>query len=78
MPRYFFDVDDGERSVRDEVGLALGSIREIEDETRELLHVLSLAEIGKGKPRLFTATVRDGRGVTIYKGSVEFRVDRLS
>ena len=37
MARYFFDTDDGERQVRDEIGIDLASIDDIASTTRDLL-----------------------------------------
>lgn len=75
MPRYFFDVDDGERRTRDETGLDLTSVNEVERETRILLQNLSVPEVLSRKDRVFTAAVRDDRGVTVYRGSAVLRID---
>ena len=68
MPRYFFDVDDGERQIRDEVGIDLADRTGVICETQILLQYLSLAVVATDRSRIFTAVVRDEMDVEIYKG----------
>ncbi len=75
MPRYFFDTDDGERQFRDDTGIDLASADDVAFTTRDLLFDLGHAELFNGKDRLFTATVRDKQGITVYRGSMVLRVD---
>ena len=75
MPRYFFDTDDGERQIRDENGIDLPSNGEIGPTTRDLLFDLGHAELLNGKSRVFTAAVRDERGLTVYKGSMVLKIE---
>ena len=70
MPRYFFDTDDGEHQVRDDTGIDLASIDDIPSTARDLLLDLGYAQILSGKNRVIKATVRDVRGVILYRGSV--------
>ena len=75
MPRYFFDTDDGDREFRDDAGIDLGSIDDIPSTTRDLLFDLGYAEVLGGKDRVFTATVRDEQGTTVYSGSVVLKIN---
>ena len=75
MPRYFFDTDDGERQIRDENGIDLPSMDDIGSMTRDLLFDLGHVEILNGRDRVFTALVRDERGMVVYRGSMTLRVE---
>ena len=74
MARYFFDTDDGQRQVRDDTGIDLASIDDIQSTTRDLLIDLGYAQILSGKDRVFKASVRDVQGVVVYRGSVVLRI----
>ena len=71
--RYFFDIDDGLEKRRDGLGMLLSSRNDIPRETKAVLFDLAYAEIPLGRPRLFTATVRDARGRELYKLSVAMK-----
>ena len=76
MPRYFFDVDDGERRTRDEAGINLPSLDDVEREARVLLQNLSVPEVINGRDRLFTAVVRDSEGSKVYRATIALKIDR--
>ena len=67
MPRFYFDTDDGVRRVHDTAGIDLTGPTDIPTEAHDLLFDLGHAEILKGRPRQFTATVRDATGAKIYR-----------
>ncbi len=75
MRRYFFDVDDRGRRVRDEVGFDLA------DEGRAMreanLLTYSLVEAAKLEPRSGTilVRVRDERGSCLYEASMSLAED---
>ena len=71
--RFFFDVDDGEVSCRDEVGIVLASEDDVPRETKAILFDLAQTAIPEGRPRLFTARVRDQSGKCIYKGLMRMK-----
>ena len=75
MPRVFIDVDDGERHVRDETGIDLMRVEDAAFETEQLLIALGQAEVARGKPRIFSASVRDATGQTIYRGSATLDIE---
>ncbi len=76
MPHYFFDVDDGERQTRDEAGICLSCVDDVEREARMLLQILSMPEVLKGRDRLFTAVVRDREGTAVYRATAMLKVTR--
>ena len=76
MPQYFFDVDDGERHIRDEAGMSLPGLDAVEHETRILLQNLGVPEMLNGQDRLFTAVVRDPDGAMVYRATAALKIDR--
>jgi hypothetical protein len=72
LGRYFFDVDEGERQVRDDVGKNLID-RELAVFEAGLL-LQSLLEIRRitGRPGTTYVRVRDANGRRIYEGSIHF------
>ncbi len=75
MPRYFFDTDDGERQIQDKDGIELPTLDNIHADVRDLLFDLGHVELLNGKDRVFTALVRDERGMLVYRGSMTLRVE---
>ncbi len=69
MPRYFFDTCDGERQVRDEVGIDLASHQDIPHEASILLQNLGFDEMLAGRSRVFTVKVRRDDGALVYRGT---------
>ncbi len=75
MPRYFFDTDDGERPIQDKDGIELPTFDDIRATVRDLLFDLGHAELLSGRDRMFTAVVRDERGIPVYRGSMTLKMD---
>ncbi len=75
MPRYFFDTDDGERPIQDKDGIELPTVDDIRATVRDLLFDLGHAELLSGRDRMFTAVVRDERGIPVYRGSMTLKMD---
>ena len=69
MPRFYFDICDGERQVRDEAGIDLASRDDIPAETATLLVGLGQDGMLNGRPRTFTVEVRDDGGALLYRGT---------
>jgi hypothetical protein len=72
MPRYYFDTRDGERLVRDEVGVVLPSVEAARDQA-----AVALAEIAKdalpgSTRREIAIEVRDG--VPLLRTCLRFEV----
>ena len=75
MPRYFFDTNDGELAIPDEIGIDLKTREDVESTVRDLLFDLGHAELLKGVDRTFTAVVRNAEGTVEYRGSLTLRID---
>ena len=78
MARYFFDIDDGSRPVRDEVGLDLDGRGEVLRAGRLILLDLAQAARVAGQERSFTVSVRDGRGASIHRASAWVEVEPMA
>ncbi len=74
MPRFFFDIDDGERQVCDRTGVDVAALASVETEAEALLMTLGEAEILNGRPRVFTVTVRDGNDLVVYRGNLTLEI----
>ena len=75
VPRYFFDTDDGERQIQDKDGIELPTLDDIRATVRDLLFDLGHAELLNGQDRVFTALVRDERGMAVYRGSMTLKIE---
>ena len=72
MPRYFFDVYDGECNFEDSGGIDMAS-KDIPAEARNLLRLLAYAKVPHDKPSMLVADVRDEAGRVVYHASAELR-----
>lgn len=70
MARYFIDTDDGDATVRDEIGHDL----ENAEAARELAHATLPDMVSDvmpdGDQRRFSATVRDADGALVYRATL--------
>ena len=71
--RYFFDIDDGGATRRDEIGMVLPSRDAVPHEAKTVLFDLAYAVIPGGRPRFFSARVRDRGGAVVYSGTMTMR-----
>ena len=76
MPRYFFDTCDGERQIRDELGINLASRTDIPQEAATLLMGLGQNEILSGIQKTFTVKVRNDDGALLYRGTAKLDVQK--
>lgn len=67
--RYFFDVDDGERQVRDQIGKRLINEAMAVMEAGVLLRSLAAIKIMQDRPGTTYVTVRDAKGNRVHRGS---------
>jgi hypothetical protein len=77
MARYFFDIDDGARSVRDEEGVE-ATLEEVRREVICLLPDMARHELPDGDHRIFTVSVRDEKGHVIFKAALSFNADWMT
>ena len=72
MPRYFFDVEDGERTV-DEQGTALNGPEEVAALAMRTLLDIARLEVIKQDERALSVTVRDEAGAKLYRTELTVR-----
>jgi hypothetical protein len=77
VPRYFFDVHDGDTNSPDDEGLELGGLDEAQSEAVRTLPEVAKDILPDGAAREFVITVRDAAGSPILRARLEVSVDRL-
>jgi hypothetical protein len=70
MPRYYFDIDDGESLTEDDDGLLLTDIEDVRKHAIAALPSLAEEVLPDGDRQRFSVTVRDERGVPIFRASL--------
>ena len=72
MPKYYFDVYDGESEFEDEGGIDM-ALRDVPAEAHNLLRLLAYAKVPHDKPSMLVADVRNEAGLVVYQASAELR-----
>jgi hypothetical protein len=78
MPRFFFDIDDGERRTRDDVGLDFADAQNARDKAVSALPDIARDVMPDGQQRDFFVTMRDDSGRPIFKASLSLRTEWLN
>jgi hypothetical protein len=76
--RYYFDTDDGERLVRDDEGLVLGSLEEAKKEAVTALPHMARDGLPDGDYREFVVEVRDEAGRKVWTARLTLVVEAPS
>jgi hypothetical protein len=78
MPRYFFDIDDGERETRDTIGQEFDNRESLKAAAvTELPHV-ARDELPDSDQRQFKVSVRDETGRYIFRATLTLRAEWLN
>jgi hypothetical protein len=77
VPRYFFDVHDGETVSPDDEGLELDGLNEAQFEAVKTLPELARGVLPNGHAREFVITVRDESGGAVLRAQLNLMVERL-
>ena len=72
MPKYYFDVYDGESDFTDDGGIDMAH-KDIPAEARNLLRLLAYAKVPHDKSSMLVADVRNEAGQVVYQASAELR-----
>ena len=72
MPRYFFDISDGDQTWFDCVGLELADMEAAKLAAVDALPDMARDELPDGEHRVFTVAVRNEEGVIGYRASLTF------
>lgn len=75
MPTYFFDVDDGEFSLRDEFGVELETLSEAAEQAAALLPDIARDTLLGLTSRDVSVSVRDEAGRVVHRASLLFRAE---
>jgi len=75
MPRYFFDVFDGEKLVRDETGIELAGLEEVRIAAIDALPDIARDELPDGDQRQFWVQARDEENRVVFKASLDFKAE---
>ena len=75
MPRYFFDVFDGDKLLRDEIGIELAGLEDVRTAAIEALPDIARDVLPDGDRRLFSVQVRDAENRVVFKASLDFKAE---
>lgn len=73
MPRFFFDVSDGEKLTTDEIGLELGDLERVRSEAIDALPDLAREQLPDGDERVFAVQARDEAGRVVFTATLSFK-----
>ncbi len=69
MPRYFFDVHDGGRQIRDDRGIELPGVDHVWEIAAPMVDDVAKSEYG-GSPSRTISVVRDVRDIVVYRSDI--------
>lgn len=72
MPRFFFDIDDGEHRFQDDEGVELTDEQEARTKAISVLPDIAREILPDDDRRVFVAKVRDATGRTIFMSTLSF------
>lgn len=77
MPRYFFDIHDGERFTPDDTGLEFPDARAARDKAVSALPDIARDLMPDGQKRVFVVAIRDETGTTLFRAALSFMEEWL-
>jgi len=75
MPRFFFDIHDGEKFTPDREGLDLESLGAAKAEAKKTLSEIVKDEMPDGDRRDFTVDVKDAAGQIVWRVTLSLVVE---
>jgi hypothetical protein len=78
LPRFFFDIDDGETVTVDEVGSELEGLGAARAEAMAVLPAIAKDAVPDGDARTYTALVRDEKGRSVFRVTLDLRAEWVS
>ncbi len=76
MPRYYFDVIDTGRRIRDEEGVELPNLHEARKQALAALGDMAKDELPDGDHREFVVEVHDGSAAPMLRATLSLNVER--
>jgi hypothetical protein len=78
VPRFFFDIHDGEAFTPDREGLELDGLEAAKDEAKKTLPEIVKDEMPDGDRRDFTVDVKDAAGQIVWRVTLSLVVENPS
>jgi hypothetical protein len=78
MPRFFFDIHDGEKFTPDRQGLDLDDLEAAKEEAKKTLSEIVKDEMPDGGRRDFTVDVKDAAGQIVWRVTLSLVVETPS
>jgi hypothetical protein len=78
MPRFFFDIHDGEEFTPDRQGVELEGLNAAKDEAKKVLPDIVKDEMRDGDRRDFTVDVKNAAGQIVWRITLSLVVENLS
>ena len=78
MPRFFFDIQDGNTSNPDEQGSELDNLDQIREQSLDMLSHLIEHGLAKGQSRECSVTVKDERGTELNRATLTFTEEHFA
>ena len=75
MPRFFFDIHDGEVFTPDREGLEMDGLEAAKDEAKKTLPEIVKDEMPDGDRRDFTVDVKDAAGQIVWRVTLSLVVE---
>ena len=72
MPRYYFDIHDGDCLTQDETGLELDSLQAAQDEAVAVLPCIALERMLGRNHWEIAAVIRDAGGCAVFRATLTF------
>lgn len=70
MPRFFFDIDDGEDFTSDEEGMFCGTLKDLSYQAVDVLPDIAREELPNGPRRTFLVKARDETGQYVFRATL--------
>ena len=71
MPRYYFDIEDNDENLRDDLGIDLPGLGEVRDEAIAVLPEIARDRLPIGMRHVFRVSVRDESATIIFVAKLE-------
>jgi hypothetical protein len=72
VPRYFFDIHDGEKFTPDDTGLEFPDAQAARDKAVSTLPDIARDAMPDARKRAFVVAIRDDKGTAIFRAALSF------
>jgi hypothetical protein len=78
VPRFYFDIDDGDRSIDDDEGLVFADIMAARAQAIAVLPEIARDHVGTSDRQDFVSVVRDERGRPVFRAKLSLVTEWLT